>query len=159
MAAWLDRRRLALALSLAGLALVALAGCQGLVEDIGNGGGRAPADLATSQAERAGWPGAPKDRGGGEGGGGGGGGGVGRGRGHLHREGEGTAGTDPGDRRRHPGVGGAQPAGRALRRGGVGLRQALPRRRDGAARQGRRAAGPLRGGARPPVGGGRGVLE
>src|SRR4029453_13742131 len=61
MAAWLDRRRLALALSLAGLALVTLAGCQGLVDDIGNGGGRAPADLATSQAERADWPDAPKD--------------------------------------------------------------------------------------------------
>jgi len=60
MAAWLDRRRLALALTLAGLALVALAGCQGLVEDIGNGGGRAPADLATSQAERDDWPDAPK---------------------------------------------------------------------------------------------------
>jgi micrococcal nuclease len=61
MAAWLDRRRLVLALSLVGLVLVVLAGCQGLVEDAGNGAGRAPADLTTSRAERAAWPGPPKD--------------------------------------------------------------------------------------------------
>ncbi|HEX2373036.1 MAG TPA: thermonuclease family protein [Actinomycetota bacterium] len=42
--------------------VVALAGCEGLVEDVGGGGaGGAPADLATSDAERASWPDAPKD--------------------------------------------------------------------------------------------------
>ena len=50
------------------LAVVLVAGCDGLVEDIaggGNGGGgggtRAPADLTTTKAERAAWPDAPKD--------------------------------------------------------------------------------------------------
>ena len=57
MAAWLDRRRRVLALSLLGLVFGVLAGCQGL-EDIGGG---APPDLATSEAERAAWPDAPKD--------------------------------------------------------------------------------------------------
>ena len=60
MTAWRDRRRRVLALSLLGLVLGVLAGCQGL-EDIGGGAGRAPADLATSEAERAAWPDAPKD--------------------------------------------------------------------------------------------------
>jgi micrococcal nuclease len=60
MTAWLDRRRRVLGLSLLGLVLGVLAGCQGL-EDIGGGAGRAPADLATSEAERAAWPDAPKD--------------------------------------------------------------------------------------------------
>jgi micrococcal nuclease len=59
MTAWLDRRRRVLGLSLLGLVLGVLAGCQGL-EDIGGGAGRAPADLATSEAERAAWPDAPK---------------------------------------------------------------------------------------------------
>jgi endonuclease YncB( thermonuclease family) len=61
MAAWLDRRRPVLALWLMGLALVVLAGCQGLIEDVGNGPGRAPADLSTSRAERAAWPDPPED--------------------------------------------------------------------------------------------------
>jgi len=60
MTAWRDRRRRVLALSLLGLVLGVLAGCQGL-EDIGGRAGRAPADLATSEAERAAWPDAPKD--------------------------------------------------------------------------------------------------
>ncbi len=61
MTAWLDRRRLLLVVSLLGLVLVVLAGCQGIVEDGGGGTGRAPADLTTSKAERAAWPNAPKD--------------------------------------------------------------------------------------------------
>jgi micrococcal nuclease len=61
MTAWLDRRRLVLVLSLLGLVLAVLAGCQGLVEDVRGGAGRAPADLTTSKAERAAWPDAPKD--------------------------------------------------------------------------------------------------
>jgi micrococcal nuclease len=49
---------LLVALSLAGL----LAGCEGLVEEVGgDGGGRAPADLATSAAERKAWPDPPTD--------------------------------------------------------------------------------------------------
>ncbi len=50
------------------LAVVLVAGCEGLVEEIGGGGSgggggetRAPADLTTSKAERAAWPDAPKD--------------------------------------------------------------------------------------------------
>ena len=50
------------------LAVVLVAGCDGLVEDIagggngaGGGGTRAPADLTTTEAERAAWPDAPKD--------------------------------------------------------------------------------------------------
>jgi micrococcal nuclease len=46
------------------LLVVALvvAGCEGVVEDIGGGGaGRAPADLATTGAERAAWPDPPED--------------------------------------------------------------------------------------------------
>ena len=62
MTAWLDRRRLGLALSALGLVLaVVLAGCQGLVDGVGGGAGRAPADLATGRAERAAWPDAPED--------------------------------------------------------------------------------------------------
>jgi micrococcal nuclease len=61
MTAWPDRRRRMLVLFLLGLVLVVLAGCQGLVEDVGGGAGRAPADLTTSRAERAAWPDAPKD--------------------------------------------------------------------------------------------------
>ena len=39
-----------------------VAGCEGLVEDVGGGGGgRAPADLETGAAERAAWPEPPKD--------------------------------------------------------------------------------------------------
>ena len=69
----LDRRRrgprvpLALSarvlLALLVLLLVGLvAGCVGLVEDVGGGGGGwAPADLETSAAERAAWPEPPKD--------------------------------------------------------------------------------------------------
>jgi micrococcal nuclease len=42
--------------------VVALAGCEGLVEEVGgDGGGRAPADLATGAAERKAWPDPPKD--------------------------------------------------------------------------------------------------
>jgi micrococcal nuclease len=40
---------------------LAVAGCEGYVEDIGGGAGRAPADLDTSKAERAAWPEPPKD--------------------------------------------------------------------------------------------------
>ena len=58
MTAWLDRRRRVLVLSLLGLVLVVLAGCQGL-EDLGGGASRAPAELSTSKAERAAWPDAP----------------------------------------------------------------------------------------------------
>jgi micrococcal nuclease len=44
------------------LALVLLAGCEGYVDDGGAGRtGRAPADLATSRAERAAWPDPPRD--------------------------------------------------------------------------------------------------
>ena len=44
------------------LLLVGLvAGCEGLVEDVGGGAGRAPADLRTTAAERASWPDPPKD--------------------------------------------------------------------------------------------------
>jgi micrococcal nuclease len=62
----LDRRRRGPArvlLALLALLLVGLvAGCEGLVEDVGGGGGgRAPADLETSAAERAAWPDPPKD--------------------------------------------------------------------------------------------------
>jgi micrococcal nuclease len=60
--------RLVWSLALLLLAVVLVAGCEGLVEDIeggGNGGGgggtRAPADLTTTKAERAAWPDAPKD--------------------------------------------------------------------------------------------------
>ena len=64
MGAWLDRRRLVPVLLLV-MALVLAAGCEGLVEDVGRGGsggaGKAPADLRTSQAERAAWPDPPKD--------------------------------------------------------------------------------------------------
>jgi endonuclease YncB( thermonuclease family) len=49
-------------LLLVALSLVALlAGCEGFIEDVGGGGGRAPADLATSEAERAAWPDPPRD--------------------------------------------------------------------------------------------------
>jgi endonuclease YncB( thermonuclease family) len=44
------------------LLVVLVGGCEGLVEDVGGGGGgRAPADLETSAAERASWPDPPKD--------------------------------------------------------------------------------------------------
>jgi len=48
---------------LVALALVALlAGCAGLVEEGGgDGGGKAPADLGTSAAERTAWPDPPRD--------------------------------------------------------------------------------------------------
>ena len=49
---------LLVALSLA----LPLAGCEGLVEEVGgDGGGKAPADLATSAAERKAWPDPPED--------------------------------------------------------------------------------------------------
>ena len=50
-------------LLLVALSLVALlAGCEGLVSEAGgDGGGRAPADLATGAAERKAWPDPPKD--------------------------------------------------------------------------------------------------
>jgi endonuclease YncB( thermonuclease family) len=53
-----DPRRLVPALLLLVLALLLVAGCEGYVE--GGGAGRAPADLATSKAERASWPDPPK---------------------------------------------------------------------------------------------------
>jgi micrococcal nuclease len=62
----LDRRprgrgRLGPVLSLL-VALVVVAGCEGYVGDgAGGGGGRAPAGLATTKAERASWPDPPKD--------------------------------------------------------------------------------------------------
>ena len=44
------------------LVLALVAGCEGVVEDLGDGSaGRAPAGLETSEAERAAWPGPPKD--------------------------------------------------------------------------------------------------
>ena len=49
------------ALSLLVLVLVVLAGCEGVVEVGGGAGGRAPADLATSEAQRAAWPDPPRD--------------------------------------------------------------------------------------------------
>ena len=54
-------------LGLVVLLVALLAGCEGLVQDLegggagGGGAGRAPADLATSKAERAAWPDPPKD--------------------------------------------------------------------------------------------------
>jgi micrococcal nuclease len=61
MRAWPDRRRLVPVLLLLAVALV-VAGCEGLVEDAGSGGGgKAPAGLSTSKAERAAWPHAPRD--------------------------------------------------------------------------------------------------
>jgi endonuclease YncB( thermonuclease family) len=50
-------------LVLAVLLLVLLAGCEGYLgeADGGGGSGRAPADLATSRAERAAWPDPPRD--------------------------------------------------------------------------------------------------
>jgi endonuclease YncB( thermonuclease family) len=55
------RRRLGHVLLLLVLALVVAAGCEGYVEDGGGGnGGRAPAGLATTKAERAAWPDPPK---------------------------------------------------------------------------------------------------
>ena len=62
----LERRRpgplrLAPVLFLLVLAVLVAAGCEGYVEGGGGGGaGGAPADLATSKAERAGWPDPPK---------------------------------------------------------------------------------------------------
>ncbi|HEU4900310.1 MAG TPA: thermonuclease family protein [Actinomycetota bacterium] len=78
MGAWADRRqrlgprpvrnsRPVRSLLLVVLAVVLVAGCEGLVEGIGGGGNgrggaaRAPADLTTTKAERASWPSAPKD--------------------------------------------------------------------------------------------------
>jgi micrococcal nuclease len=53
--------RLAPVLFLLVLAVLVAAGCEGFVEGGGGGGaGRAPADLATSKAERASWPDPPK---------------------------------------------------------------------------------------------------
>jgi endonuclease YncB( thermonuclease family) len=43
------------------LLVVLVGGCDGLVEGVRGGGGRAPADLETSAAERAGWPDPPRD--------------------------------------------------------------------------------------------------
>ena len=61
----LDRRRRGLPRVLPALfvllLVVLVGGCKGLVEDVGGGGGRAPADLETSAAERAAWPDPPKD--------------------------------------------------------------------------------------------------
>ena len=55
---WLGRRRLLSALLL--LVALVVAGCEGYVGGGGGGSGRAPADLATSKAERAAWPDPPK---------------------------------------------------------------------------------------------------
>jgi micrococcal nuclease len=56
MAERLDRRGLVLV-----LLVVLLAGCDGYLEGGGGRAGKAPAELATSDAERAGWPDPPKD--------------------------------------------------------------------------------------------------
>jgi endonuclease YncB( thermonuclease family) len=57
---WLGRGRLVPVLLLL-VALVVVAGCEGYVDGGGGGAkGRAPADLATTKAERAAWPGPPK---------------------------------------------------------------------------------------------------
>ena len=54
-------RRLVPLLFLLVLALFVVAGCEGYVEGGGaGGGGGAPADLATSKAERTSWPDPPK---------------------------------------------------------------------------------------------------
>jgi micrococcal nuclease len=53
-----DRRRLVPVLLLV-LAFLVAAGCEGSID--GGGGGKAPAGLATSKAERAAWPDPPKD--------------------------------------------------------------------------------------------------
>jgi micrococcal nuclease len=61
----LDRRRRGLLRALVALfvllLVVLVGGCEGLVEDVGGGAGRAPADLETSAAERSSWPDPPKD--------------------------------------------------------------------------------------------------
>jgi micrococcal nuclease len=58
----MELRRVRVGLLLLVLVLVLVAGCEGLVEDVGGGAaGRAPADLATSGAERAAWPDPPGD--------------------------------------------------------------------------------------------------
>jgi micrococcal nuclease len=57
MAERLDRRGLVLVL----LLVVLLAGCDGYLEGGGGRAGKAPAELATSDAERAAWPDPPKD--------------------------------------------------------------------------------------------------
>jgi len=57
MAERLDRRGLVLVL----LLVVLLAGCDGYHEGGGGRAGKAPAELATSDAERAAWPDPPKD--------------------------------------------------------------------------------------------------
>jgi endonuclease YncB( thermonuclease family) len=60
-------RQLGRTLLLLLLAVVLVAGCEGLVQEIEGGGSgqggatRAPADLSTTKAERASWPDAPKD--------------------------------------------------------------------------------------------------
>jgi endonuclease YncB( thermonuclease family) len=55
-------RPLAVLLLVALSLLLPLAGCEGLVEEVGgDGGGKAPADLATSPAERKAWPDPPED--------------------------------------------------------------------------------------------------
>jgi endonuclease YncB( thermonuclease family) len=48
-------------LALVLLLVVLLAGCDGYLEGGGGGTGKAPAELATSDAERAAWPDPPKD--------------------------------------------------------------------------------------------------
>jgi micrococcal nuclease len=56
-----DGRRVVPVLLLLVLALV-VAGCEGVVEEIGDGGvGGGPADLGTGKTERAAWPDPPKD--------------------------------------------------------------------------------------------------
>jgi micrococcal nuclease len=57
MAERLDRRGLVLVL----LLVVLLAGCDGYLGGGGGRAGKAPAELATSDAERAAWPDPPKD--------------------------------------------------------------------------------------------------
>jgi endonuclease YncB( thermonuclease family) len=57
----LEHRRLAPVLMLLVAALVLLSGCEGYVDGGAGGPGRAPADLATSRAERASWPDPPRD--------------------------------------------------------------------------------------------------
>jgi endonuclease YncB( thermonuclease family) len=56
----LPRRRILLGLFVL-LLIVLVTGCEGLVEDVGGDGGKAPADLETTAAERAAWPDPPKD--------------------------------------------------------------------------------------------------
>src|SRR4029453_9840966 len=131
------RRRPGHVLLLLVLALVVVAGCESYVEGGRPGdGGKAPGGLATPRAERASWPDPPKD--------------AVPVRVQRVTDGDTFVATVEGRREgiRIIGVdtpewGDPPPAGRAVRRGGLQLRQALSGWRHGAPGRGRRAAGPV----------------